>query len=160
MRCYIVVPETGAGPINAIIDAEQIDDYTVPENMITVGLEQVPGRPITTFHWDGDGDGDGNGMADGVYISPEAIAEGEAAQAAEAAQDAVDEHLAKAIDDLMGFMDKKFNLEGTDLTYLEGATTIAELRTALLSLHSMTETEKTVLAEFRTKYAAWLAAKI
>lgn len=84
----------------------------------------------------------------------------QAKQAAiDAAQDLVDEKFAETIDLTIQFLEEKFDLTPVKQAYLDGATTIEELKTVLVDTLSMTAGQKAIVTAYHTDYAAWLAAK-
>jgi hypothetical protein len=80
-------------------------------------------------------------------------------QAIDEAQDTVDKHLAEGIDNVMYFIDKKFNLDQAGIDFINNASTMAHIKAILLDRFSMTAGEVQVLQDFRDKYEAWKSLK-
>ena len=148
---YLVVDETGASPIRGqSLRADKVVGNYIGWKVVSIVDESV--LP-STHYWDGLKE------VAGVYRTPEEQADYDKQNDINEKQNLVDGHLAKAIDDLMNFIDQKFNLSQADQAVISGATTIANLKAILLDRFSMTAGNQAVLQEFRDKYAAWITAK-
>ncbi len=149
----VVVPKIGDGPIHEIVDIADIGTHIFDTNLYQIASTPVLTVPYWMAHWAS------GAVVEGRWISPAEQIEIDAREAEQAALEQVDKNLAKALDNTVSFFQEKFDLTPAKQTFLDNATTVADLKTVLLDTLSVTPTQAAALQDFRDKYAAWIAAQ-
>lgn len=141
-------------------NAGDSEDFALPVGMTAVVPSQMPGDG-EQIRWDGsawilesDNEYDNLSQAEkDIWDAQIAINQ---------AQHLVDETMGDYLNKLSGFMLNRWTVAQSDYDYINDATTIAQVQTALIGILdkiALTQTDITFLEDFRTKYAAWIALK-
>lgn len=150
IKAKAVVPEEGPGIFHAIVGIDQ-PDPAVPSGFRLVVADVHPAFPHRQ-HWDGER------AVLGPWIPAEELERDESVQET---RNKVDATLADYIDKLSAFLLNRFTVLPEEFAFIDAASNLADVKAALsgiLSKLALTPDQIDFLEDFRTKYAALIAA--